>query len=299
MKLIFMGTPEFAVTQLKALIDAGHDILAVYTQPPRPSGRGQKEQKSPVHTEAEKHNITVKIPTSLKNEAIQAEFKAFGADMAVISAYGLIIPKAIIDSCPCLNVHASLLPRWRGAAPIQRTILAGDQKSGVTIMMIDEGLDSGDMLIWDEVAIDKMTAGELHDNLSEMGARLIVDAVGRFDELKPVKQGEGVTYADKIQKDEALIDWNKNANEVERQIRAFNPFPGAYFNYNGEKFKILTADLADGKGAAGMVLDDKLAIACGQGAIRPKIIQRQGKKAMSVEELLRGYRIDAGSVISG
>ncbi len=302
MRLIFMGTPDFSVKALEALIKSGHEVVAVYSQPPRPAGRGQKEQKSPVHLAAEKHNIVVKTPTSLKNPAEQNEFAAFGADVAVVAAYGLILPQAILDCCPCLNIHASILPRWRGAAPIQRAILAGDETSGVTIMRMDAGLDTGDMLLLQEVDIEAgMSAGALHDELSSVGATLIVKSLNDFDKLKPIKQNDNAaTYAKKISKDEAKIIWDKTGAEIDRHIRAFNPYPGAYFEYDNNKIKIFEADfkpISGLKQTPGCIIDDKLSIACKDGAIVPIMVQRQGKKTMSTEELLRGFCIPKDALI--
>src|SRR5688572_15468727 len=241
MNIVFMGTPDFAVPALEALVAAGHRVLAVYTQPPRPAGRGQKEQPSPVQRAAGRHGVPVRAPRSLRDAAAQAEFKALRADLAVVAAYGLILPKAVLDAPlrGCLNIHASLLPRWRGAAPIQRAIEAGDAESGITIMVMDEGLDTGPMLLKDSVPIGPATtAGALHDALGALGARLIVRAVAGLESgaLVPVPQpAEGVTYAKKIAKDEARIDWKAPASVLERRIRAFNPFPGAWFEAKGER----------------------------------------------------------------
>lgn len=301
MKLIFMGTPEFSVLALQALINDGHEIVAVYTQPPRPAGRGQKEQKSPVHLAAEKHNIKVRTPKSLKSAEEQQIFKNTQADMAVVVAYGLILPKAVLDACSCINIHASLLPRWRGAAPIQRAILAGDNSSGVTIMRMDEGLDTGDMLIWQEVAITpKTTAGMLHDCLSNLGAELIVKYIKQKDKIISIKQDGEATYASKINKNEAKIDFSSDMLTVDRQIRAFSPFMGAYFTLRDENFKVFAATFKEEKHQykCGEIIDDRLGVALKDGVLYPQIIQRQGKKNMTIDELLRGYKVAVGTLIS-
>jgi methionyl-tRNA formyltransferase len=299
MKLIFMGTPEFSVTALEALVSAGHEVVAVYTQPPRPAGRGQKEAKSPVHLAAEKHNIPVKTPKTLKDEVAQAEFAALGADFAVVAAYGLILPQAILDSCSCLNIHASILPRWRGAAPIQRAILAGDKESGVTIMQMDAGLDTGDMLAWEKFSIEGMNAGELHDTLSALGAKLIAQVL-KNPGLPRIKQEGEATYAAKIKKEEAKIDWNKSADEIARQIRAFSPYPGAFLIHNNEKIKILSArvDVQKSIDNQGVVLDSSFKISCIGGVVCPIIVQREGKKPMPTEDMLRGFQIPVGTRFS-
>ncbi|MCE3231991.1 MAG: fmt [Rickettsiaceae bacterium] len=289
-----MGTPEFSVVALEAIIKAGHEVAAVYTREPKPAGRGQKEQKSPVHIIADKYNIPVTTPKTLKNQDVQAEFAAFGADCAVVAAYGLILPKPILDACPCINIHASLLPRWRGAAPIQRAILAGDKESGITIMHMDEGLDTGDMLLWEKVAIDGMNAGQLHDTLAKMGGKLIVEAMNN-PKLQPVKQDGWATYAEKICKEEAKINWNNTVEEIDRQIRAFNPYPGAYFVYNGEKIKILAAQITKKSvEKPAIIMDSLCGISCSNGVVYPKIVQRQGKKPMPIEDMLRGFEIQQG-----
>jgi methionyl-tRNA formyltransferase len=300
MKIVFMGTPDFSVAALEALVAAGHDVVAVYTQPPRPAGRGQKETKSPVHLTAEKHNISVKTPKTLKDEDVQAEFADLGADLAVVAAYGLILPQAILDACSCLNIHASILPRWRGAAPIQRAILAGDKESGVTIMQMDAGLDTGDMLIWEKVTInDDMNAGQLHDELSIMGAKLIVKALEKADLARITQVGEA-TYAAKIKKEEAKIDWNKSIDEVSRQIRAFNPYPGAFLIHKNEKIKILAAKAVSNKTikSQGVIVDNLFGISCVDGVVYPTMVQREGKKPMPVEDMLRGFQIPVGTIIS-
>lgn len=303
MRLVFMGTPDFSVPILAALIDAGHHVACVYSQPPRPAGRGHREQPSPVHAFAESQGIPVRTPKSLKGEAEQAEFAALEADCAVVAAYGLILPKAVLAAprLGCLNVHASLLPRWRGAAPIQRAIMAGDALSGVTIMQMDVGLDTGAMLLTETVAITPDTTGQsLHDALSALGADLIVRALDDVaaGRATPVAQPEqGVTYAAKLTKDEGRLDWTRPAAELERMVRGLAPWPGAWFEWGGERFKVLAARVEGGRGAPGTVLDDTLAVACGEGALRLSRVQRAGKAAMSAADLLRGYAIPRGTVL--
>jgi len=302
MRVIFMGTPDFAVPTLKALVAAGHEVVAAYSQPPRPGGRRGKElTPSPVHRAAEAMGIPVRHPVSLKGAQDQAEFAALAADIAVVAAYGLILPQAVLDApkLGCLNVHGSLLPRWRGAAPIQRAILAGDAETGVGIMRMEAGLDTGAVLAEGRTAIDGKTAGALTDELSEMGARLMVDVLARMPGVAEVPQAEaGVTYARKIDKAEARLDFSQDAAAVERQVRAFAPVPGAWFELDGERCKVLAADLAQGSGPAGQVLDDGLTIACGSGAIRPSLVQRAGRPAMATADLLRGWAIPAGKTVS-
>ncbi|MCB2057542.1 MAG: methionyl-tRNA formyltransferase [Novosphingobium sp.] len=299
MKIIFMGTPDFAVPALKALVAAGHEVVAAYTQPPRPGGRRGKELTStPVHRAAEELGIPVRHPSSLKGAEEQAAFTALNADLAVVAAYGLILPQAVLDapSHGCLNIHASLLPRWRGAAPIQRAILAGDEEAGATIMQMEAGLDTGPMLALTRTPIDGKTAGELIEELAELGANLMVEVLANLpahaSEPQPT---EGVTYARKIDKAEARIDWSQGAEAIERQIRAFAPTPGAWFELEGERCKVLAADLVDGSGLPGTVLDVRLTIACGTGALRPVRVQRAGKPAMAAEDLLRGWAIAPGA----
>ncbi|MBC7951306.1 MAG: methionyl-tRNA formyltransferase [Rhodospirillaceae bacterium] len=299
MKLIFMGTPDFSVPILAELMDAGHEIAAVYSQPPRPAGRGHKEQLTPVHAFAASKGIEVRTPKSLKSPEDQQAFRDLNADMAVVAAYGLILPKAILEAprLGCLNVHASLLPRWRGAAPIQRAILAGDTETGVTIMQMDVGLDTGDMLLTERIAITpKTNAALLHDQLSELGARMIVDAMARYSDLPHVKQPEdGVTYAAKLAKDEGRLDWTRPAAELDYQIRGLTPWPGVWCDLNGERLKVLDAELASGAGQPGLTLDDALTVACGQGALKLTRVQRAGKGPMAAGELLRGFAIPKGT----
>ena len=282
MRIVFMGTPEFAVPTLLALHEAGHEITAAYTQPPRPAGRGKADRKSPVHLAAEKLGLEVCHPLTLRDLDAQADFLALEPELAVVVAYGLILPAAILEAPKrgCLNVHASLLPRWRGAAPIQRAILAGDHVTGVTIMRMEEGLDTGPMLAAARVPVEDKTSGELHAELAEIGARLLVETVAQLDQLKPQPQPEiGATYAAKIDKAEARIDWSRPAELIEREVRAFAPFPGSWFELDGERIKVLRARAIGVNGADGTVLDDQLTIACGQAAIRPLTVQRAGKPA--------------------
>lgn len=301
MRIAFMGTPDFSVPAFDALLAAGHEIACVYTQPPRPAGRGQKERKSPVHRRAESENIAVRSPVSLKDPGAQAEFAALDLDAAVVVAYGLILPQPVLDAprLGCINIHASLLPRWRGAAPIQRTLLAGDTETGVTIMQIDAGLDTGPELLRDSVTIGPdMTAGELHDALSELGGRLIAEALAGLESgtIAPVPQSEaGATYASKIARGEERIDWHKSADEIARHIRGFAPWPGAWFEADGERIKVLAAETADGIGQPGEVLDDRLRVACGQGALRLLRIQRAGRSALHADEYLRGRAVPKGT----
>ena len=299
MRIVFMGTPDFARTALDALVAAGHEIACVYTQPPRPAGRGQKARPSPVAARAEVLGLPVRAPVSLRDVEVQAEFAALGAEIAVVVAYGLILPQAVLDAPArgCLNIHASLLPRWRGAAPIQRAIMAGDAETGVCIMGMEAGLDTGPVLLREAVAIGAQdTAGTLHDRLAEMGGRLIVDVLGRIDALVPVPQPEvGVTYAAKIYKAEARIDWTLPAEEVDRQIRGLAPFPGAWCEIEGERVKVLLSELAEGGGPPGTVLDDRLTVACGTGAVLLTRLQRAGAGAMDARTYLRGRPLAAGS----
>ena len=300
MRIVFMGTPEFAVPTLLALHEAGHELAAAYTQPPRPAGRGKAERKSPVHLAAEKLGLEVCHPLSLRDLDAQADFLALESELAVVVAYGLILPSAILEGPKrgCLNVHASLLPRWRGAAPIQRAILAGDHVTGVTIMRMESGLDTGPMLAAARVPVEDKTSGELHAELAEIGARLLVETVAQLDQLKPQPQPElGATYAAKIDKAEARIDWSKPAELIEREVRAFAPFPGSWFELDGERIKVLRARAIGVNGADGTVLDDQLTIACGQAAIRPLTVQRAGKPAMAAADFLRGKPVPAGTVL--
>ncbi|MCV6823249.1 MULTISPECIES: methionyl-tRNA formyltransferase [Halocynthiibacter] len=294
MRVVFMGTPEFSVPVLDALVDAGHEIAAVYCQPPRPAGRGKKDRPSPVHRRAEALGLQVRHPVSLKSAEAVAEFAALNADIAVVVAYGLILPQAILDAPKhgCLNIHASLLPRWRGAAPIHRAIMAGDKATGICIMQMDAGLDTGDVLLREECEIgEEETTAQLHDRLSERGAKLIVEALARYSELTPEPQPEeGVTYASKIDKAEAQVDWSEPAEIVDRKIRGLSPFPGAWCVVGEERLKLLQSRLCEGSGEAGEVLGE-MRIACGSGAIEITKAQRQGKKPMTAEEILRGFTL--------
>lgn len=291
MRVIFMGTPDFSVPALNALVDAGHDIAAVYSQPPRPAGRGKKDRPSPVHARATELALKVRHPTTLKSEEAQADFAALDADIAVVVAYGLILPQQVLDAPKqgCLNIHASLLPRWRGAAPIHRAIMAGDAETGVCIMQMDAGLDTGPVLLRESTPIGETeTTGDLHDRLSDLGARLIAEALARLANLTAEAQPEtGITYAQKIDKAEARIDWSQPAEEIDSQIRGLSPFPGAWCEIAGERVKLLRSRLAPGSAAPGTHLGN-FRIACGTGAIEVLEAQRQGKRAMSAEEILRG-----------
>jgi methionyl-tRNA formyltransferase len=301
MRVIFMGTPDFAVPALVALAEAGHEVIAAYTQPPRPGGRrGRELTPSPVQREAEARGIEVRHPVSLRSASEMERFEQLEADIAVVAAYGLILPQPILDATGrgCVNIHASLLPRWRGAAPIQRAVLAGDAETGVTIMQMEAGLDTGPMLAIERTPIDAKTAGELTEELAEIGGRLIVQVLSDLDAYPPtVQPEEGVTYAKKIDKSEARIDFSAPAAQVERQVRGFAPLPGAFFEFEGERYKVIAAEAGAGGGWPGNVLDDKLTIACGKGTLRPTRIQRAGKPAMATVDLLRGNPIPAGTYL--
>ena len=299
--LIFMGTPDFAAVILDALIAAGHRVKAVYCQPPRPAGRGHRLQPSAVQALAETRNIPVRYPASLRDPAVQAEIAALDADAAVVAAYGLILPPAILAAprLGCLNVHASLLPRWRGAAPVQRALLAGDAETGVTIMQMDAGLDTGAMLLRQAVPTTAAaTGGALTDRLAALGGEMIVEALDQIHELTPQPQPEdGVTYAKKLSRDEARLDWCRTAVQLERQVRAFDPWPGAYFLAGDERIRVLSAEIDGETGAPGTVLDDRLTIACGEGALRPLRVQRAGRAAMDTQALLRGFALPPGTML--
>ena len=295
-----MGTPDFAVPALRALLAAGHEVAACYTQPPRPAGRGKQLQSSPVQREAETMGIAVRHPVSLKGADEQAEFAALGADIGVVAAYGLILPRSILAApkLGCLNIHASLLPRWRGAAPVQRAILAGDGETGVTIMRMEAGLDTGPMLAAERTPVARKSAGELTAELAAIGARLMVAVLANLPSFPELPQpDQGVTYAGKVDKGEARLDFTRSAAEVERQIRAFAPVPGAFFELDGERYRVLAADVAEGSGMPGITLDEQLTIACGSGVIRPNVIQRAGRPAMVRDALLRGRAIGAGTML--
>lgn len=302
MRIIFMGTPDFAVPALEALVAAGHEVVAAYTQPPRPGGRRGKElTPTPVHRKAEELGIEVRHPASLKGAEQQAALAALNADIAVVAAYGLILPQAVLDAPKqgCLNLHGSILPRWRGAAPIQRAILAGDAETGVGIMRMEAGLDTGPVLLEGRTPIDRKTAGQLTEELAQIGARLIVEVLADLSAYPEQPQpDDGVTYAKKIDKAETRLDFSQDAAQVERQIRAFAPAPGAWLEYQGERCKVLAADITDGSGAPGEVLDDQLTIACATGAIRPTLVQRAGRPVMATADLLRGWAIAAGTTLA-
>ena len=300
MRIVFMGTPDFAVPTVTALAQAGHDVVCAYSQPPRRAGRGKKLQPSPVQQEAERLGIAVRHPVSLKDASAQAEFAALQADVAVVAAYGLILPQAVLDAPKhgCLNVHGSILPRWRGAAPVQRAILAGDAVTGITIMQMEAGLDTGPMLATIRTPIQDKTAGELTAELAELGANLMVETLRELANHVPVAQDDTLaTYAAKIDKAEARIDWSQDATAIERQVRAFAPFPGAWFELDGERIKLLIAEVASGTGRPGTVLDDQFTIGCQQGVLRPLRVQRAGKPAMDVADFLRGKPVAAGTAI--
>lgn len=308
LKIVFMGTPDFSVPVLDAVVEAGHEVVAVYSQPPRPAGRGMAEMKSPVHRRAETLGIPVCTPVNFKSEEEREAFAGLHADTAVVVAYGLLLPKAILEATRlgCFNVHASKLPRWRGAAPIQRAIMAGDAITAVNIMRMEQGLDTGPVCVGRDVAIPPdMTAGELHDILSKLGAELMVEALGKLEDgtLQCIPQpSEGATYAAKIDKSEARIDFARPAKEVADRIRGLSPFPGAWFEISlggkPERIKVLLAAVVDGSGAPGTVIDEQLTVACGSGAIQIEKLQRAGKQPMAAADFLRGTRVAAGTVFS-
>jgi methionyl-tRNA formyltransferase len=300
LRLAFMGTPDFAVPTLAELIAQGHDIAAVYSQPPRPKGRGMALEPGPVHKFAQSAKLMVRTPLSLKGADEQTAFAALNLDAAIVVAYGLLLPKAILDAprLGCFNLHASLLPRWRGAAPIQRAVMAGDAQTGVMVMQMEEGLDTGPVLMAERVRIGRKTSGELGSELSRLGADLMVRALGALERgaVTPQAQSENsVTYAKKISKDEARIDWTRSAHEIDCHIRGLSPFPGAWTEVNGERLKILYAEPANGSGRPGVTLDDALTVACGDGAVKLLKVQRAGGKAMDADALLKGFAVPAGS----
>ena len=299
MKIIFMGTPDFAVPALRTLIESAknseHELVAVYTAPPKPAGRGQALRKSAVHIVAEAAGLEVRTPATLKTEELPE------CDIAIVVAYGLLLPQHVLDAPKfgCLNIHPSALPRWRGAAPIQRTIMAGDAQTAVCIMQMDAGLDTGAVLMREDFALSaKITAGELHDKCAEIGARLVLQTINNINALEATSQSEHeVTYAKKISKDDERIDWSKPAQEIENIIRGLNPFPAAYFELAGQKIKVFAADVVDGSGAAGATLDDALTIACGHGALKITSLQKAGKRIMTAKEFLAGNKIPAGAAV--
>ncbi len=297
MRIVFMGTPDFAVPALETLA-RDHDVIAAYSQPPRPAGRGKKPRPSAVQECAEELGIETRTPASLKSAEEKAAFAALDADIAVVAAYGLILNHAILDAPRhgCINIHGSLLPRWRGAAPVQRAILAGDKETGITIMRMERGLDTGDMMAKRTTPIAQKTAGELTEELAEIGGKLVAEVLADFAAYTPEPQNDALaTYAEKISKAEARLDFSQSAAAVERAIRAFNPVPGAFVEYKGERFKILAAEIVESSGAPGGILDDSFTIACTAGAIRSTLVQRAGKSPMSATELLRGFPIPSGA----
>lgn len=296
-----MGTPDFAVPALRALHAAGHEVVRVYTQPPRPAGRGKKLMPSPVQIEAERLGVPVRSPVSLRNAEAQAEFAALNADVAVVAAYGLILPQPVLDAPAhgCLNIHASLLPRWRGAAPIHRAVMAGDAETGVTIMQMEAGLDTGPMLHKVTVPVGRKTTGELFGELGAVGAAAMVEVLADLATFPPEVQDDAAAiYAPKIVKAEGKIDWTQDAEAIERLVRGLAPFPGAWFELDSERVKLLLAEVADGAGAPGTVLDNDFTIACGSGAIRPLKLQRAGKPVLDRAEFLRGRAVVRGTVLT-
>jgi methionyl-tRNA formyltransferase len=305
LRIVFMGTPEFSVPALSEIVAAGHEVAAVYTQPPRPAGRGMSERLSPVHVFAEAAGLPVVTPASLKDAETQAAFVAHAADVAVVIAYGLLLPKAVLGAPQhgCLNLHGSALPRWRGAAPIQRAIMAGDTETAAMVMRMDEGLDTGPICLGESIAIGpEMTAGELHDRMALVGAGLVVKALAALErgsmDCRPQPE-TGVTYARKISNEEARIDFSRPAKDVHNLIRGLSPAPGAWFqvtaNGANERIKVLRATVAEASGVPGTVLDDVLTVACGDGAVQVLQVQRAGKRPMTAAELLRGFALPAGA----
>jgi methionyl-tRNA formyltransferase len=301
MRIVFMGTPDFAVPALTALVDAGHEIACVYTQPPARAGRGKQLRPSPVQLAAETLGVPVRSPRSLRPDEEREAFAALGADIAVVAAYGMILPQAVLDAPAqgCLNIHASILPRWRGAAPIHRAVMAGDAETGVTIMQMEAGLDTGPMRHIVTTPIADKTTGELFEELAQLGAGAMVEVLGDLAAYPPVAQDDALaTHAPKIDKGEARIDWSRGAEEIERLVRGLAPFPGAWFELEGERIKLLRAEVVEGTGAPGTVLDNDFTIACGTGAIRPVILQRAGKPATRREDFLRGRAVAPGTLLA-
>ncbi|MBV9548628.1 MAG: methionyl-tRNA formyltransferase [Alphaproteobacteria bacterium] len=302
LRLAFMGTPDFAVPTLAELLAQGHDIAAVYSQPPRPKGRGMETEPGPVHKFASAQGLEVRTPLSLKGEDEQAAFAALNLDAAVVVAYGLLLPQPILDAprLGCFNLHGSLLPRWRGAAPIQRAVMAGDAETGVMVMKMEAGLDTGPVLMAERMAIGRKIAGELTEQLSRLGADLMLRALSAMERGNVVAHPQaeaGVTYAKKISKDEARIDWTKSAAEIDCLIRGLSPWPGAWTEVKGERLKLLYAEPVSGKGPPGEIISDNLLVACGEGALRLKRVQRAGSKVMAADELLKGFSLSPGTVL--
>ena len=301
MRIIFMGSPGFAVPTLDAIVAAGHEVVGVYTQPPRAAGRGKAARKTALHERAEALGLAVRHPPSLRGPEEQGEFIAFAADVAVVAAYGLILPEPILAAprLGCINVHGSLLPRWRGAAPVQRAIEAGDTVSGVTIMQMEKGLDTGPMLICREVTIGRKNSAQLMQEIAEVGAAAMIEWLADPARTPPrLQPAEGITYAAKIDKAEARIDWSRNADLIDRQVRAFSPSPGAWFAVGDERIKLIEAEVAEGSGSPGTVLDTHPAIACGTGALRLLTVQRAGRGALSADAWLRGFALPAGTILA-
>lgn len=307
LRIVFMGSPDFSIPTLRALTDAGHEIICVYAQPPRPAGRGHKEKPCPVHAFAQQQGLTVRTPENFKDNADQTAFADLDSDLAVVVAYGLILPEAVLNAprFGCINVHASLLPRWRGAAPIQRAIQAGDEKTGVCIMQMDKGLDTGPVYLSEEVDITpRTTGGMLHDTLCDVGGGACVQAIEGIvagDLTATPQPADGVTYAEKLNPDEARIDWSRQAGEIERTVRAFDPWPGTWFEHNGERIKLLRASLGSGSvgldSAPGTVIGDAPSVACGEGELVLERLQRAGRKPQDADEFLRGYALTPGIVL--
>lgn len=307
LRIVFMGSPGFSIPTLQALMDAGHEVICVYAQPPRPAGRGHKERPCPVHEFASRHGLTVRTPETLKDEATRSAFVELNADLAVVVAYGLILPEPVLGAprLGCVNVHASLLPRWRGAAPIQRAIQAGDKETGISIMRMDKGLDTGPVYLTRPVAIDaETTGGALHDTLSEIGGAAcmeVIDGLRRGSLVAEPQSEAGITYAEKLDAGEGRIDWSCPANEIARTVKAFDPWPGTWSEHDGERIKVLSAsaEQPDGEhtGKPGEVLDVRPAIACGEGRLILHRLQRAGRKAQEAEEFLRGYDLPPGTVL--